>query len=86
MALVMMKNASDIEWYGAGPFPAELMSRENDPYWDVITPRYPHTLLFKLHEVFRVPAHRMDDREPSLDGFYTTTLGKHRKGELTWQR
>lgn len=79
MAQVMMRYASDIEWYGTGPFPATLIDRENGPYWDVLTSRYSDPRFFKLHEVVRVPAHRMDDRDPSLDGYYTQTLGKHRK-------
>jgi len=80
MALVMMKNESDIEWYGAGPHQAELKRFKSDIYWDVHVSGYVGILAFEPRAVVRVPAHRMDDREPSLDGFYTTTLGKHRKG------
>lgn len=80
MALVTFVATSDIEWYGAGPHPAELKHYKDVSYWDVLTPRYPHLLAFETREVIRVPAHRMDDREPSLDGYYMQTTGKHRKG------
>jgi len=80
MALVKFVATSDIEWYGEGPHQATLVRSKNDAYWDVHVSGYHGILAVNCWAIVRVPAHRMDDREPSLDGYYTTTLGKHRKG------
>lgn len=80
MALVKFVYETDIKWYGEGPHQATICRSRNDMYWDVSISGYLGILAFNSEAVVRVPAHRMDDREPSLDGYYTQTLGKHRKG------
>jgi len=80
MALVKFVHETDIGWYGEGPHQAELIRDRNDMYWDIHVSGHTGILAFNVSAVVRMPAHRMDDREPSLDGFYATTLGKHRKG------
>lgn len=80
MALVKFVATSDIKWYGEGPHQATLRHYKNDAYWDVSVLGNTGILAFNTHAVVRVPAHRMDDQAPNLDGYYTTTLGKHRKG------
>ena len=78
MALVKFVHETDIKWYGEGPYPATLVCSKNDAYWNVRV--LDSTMAFNLWAVVRVPAHRMDDQAPDLDGYYTQTLGKHRKG------
>jgi hypothetical protein len=79
MALVRFIYETDIRWYGEGPHQATLCRSRNDMYWDVHVSGYTGILTFNSEAVVRVPAHRAPDNAPDLDGFYTTTLGKHRK-------